>query len=981
MEGRRTPSNAPIRIDFVAERLWRGERAVRLRPKSWAVLRELATRPGILVTKDHLLDAVWPGIAVTEGTLNKSIGELRDALGDDRRAPRFIETVARRGFRWIAETADVIVAATADAPAADTRGGHLPPRSAPGLIARDAELAALHRHLAAALERHRQVVFVTAEAGGGKTTLVDAFLAGLDDALAPGAVVSALGQCIESFGQHEPYRPLLEALEQLAQGAGAPRIVDALRRHAPSWLAQMPSLRDRAAAASLPEPMRAAPVMRELAAALDEIAATQPLVLVIEDAHWADLATTDVLNLLARRRQPAALMVIVTLRGADIVAVDHPILGVKTELANKRLASEIPLAPFSEASVRAYLAERCPGASFGDQVVRWLSYQTGGNPFFVSAVVDDLLAQGLLAESAAGRSLAGDVDELRRAIPDSLRTFLERQLSRLSAAELALAEAASVATGPLTTAALAALRGESAERIEELWQGLASRGRIFRPSSDAGAARDVHGPAIEFVHGLVQHVLYDRLPPTRRRHLHRRVAEQMEMGGGVDDLAPQLAFHYERAGDVPRAIHYLRAAADAAVQRGAPGDAAAMRERVLDLIERSPGLADRDTERITARLALAHARQLALGFVDARVGTLFEDARALAEAAQTPALQFVAAAGLATALTFAARYQDASAINRQLVDLANGMGMPPMKQAAYFCAGSVRYRLGELAAAGADLEESLRCDSIPASAMGVDLRATALVVSALVAGKRGLPDTARRLAREAIAAASASGAYNESTIRILAVEVQAILRDATGARSSIERAMGLATHHGFAGWLERARFLSGWLLAREGRLDDGLAAMRAALAGQRETGEVFDRSELCCLLADELLRGDRPGAEEVVHDGLQFATQSGEAHSEPELYRLLAEAQMRGARDAGAAEAHLRHAIALARSRGARWYELRAATSLARLLQARGRGAAERAALAALCDTFREGDGLPDLLAARALPAAPARRRRRRDGS
>lgn len=977
MKDRRMPLQAPIRVDFVAERLWRGDRAVRLRPKSWAVLRELATRPGILVTKDQLLDAVWPGIAVTEGTLNKSIGELRDALGDDRRTPRFIETIARRGFRWIAEAADVTVTAVADPSAAATSPRHVAPRSAISLIGREAELAALERHLAAALERDRQVVFVTAEAGGGKTTLVDAFLGTLSD-VAPQPVAAALGQCIESFGQHEPYLPLFEALEQLARSASGPRVVEALRRHAPTWLAQIPSLRDRTAAASAPEPMRAAPVMRELAAAIDEIAATQPLVLVVEDAHWADLATTDMLNLLARRRQPAALMIIVTLRGADLVAVDHPILGVQTELVNKRLASELPLAPFSEASVRAYLAQRCPRASFGDPLVHWISYQTGGNPFFVSAVVEDLLAQALLVESASGWSLAGDLDELKRTIPDSLRTFLERQLTRLSAAELAMAEAASVATGLLTAASIAAVLAERAERVEELWQGLASRGQIFRPGGEIDAAREARGPAIEFVHGLVQHVLYDRLGPTRRRQLHLRIAEQMEAEnrGHVEDVAPQLACHFERAGDVARAIHYLRAAADVAVQRGAPRDATAMRERVLDLVERSPALADRDTERITARLALAHARQLAFGFVDSQLGALFESARALAEATQAPALQFVAAAGLATGLTFAARYQEASALGRQLVDLANGMGVPAMKQAAYFCSGSVRYRLGGLAEAGSDLEESLRCDSIPASAMGVDLKATALAVSSLVAGKRGLPDTARRLAREAIAAASASGAYNESTIRILGVEVQAILREVSGARSSLERALGLATHHGFTGWLERARFLRGWLLAREGRLDDGIAAMRAALAGQRETGEVFDRSELCCLLADELLRGDRPGAEDALRDGLEFAAQSGEAHSEPELYRLLAEARLRVARGADEAEAHLRHAVALAGSRGAHWYELRAATSLARLLQARGRGAAERDALASLCASIREGGDLPDVLAARALLTSPARRRR-----
>ena len=94
-----------FRIDLRASQLFDGERAVPLRPKTWAVLLYLAERPKVLVTRDELLDAIWPDVAVTPDTLNKSIGELRLALGDDSRTPRFLETVHRRGFRFIASRA------------------------------------------------------------------------------------------------------------------------------------------------------------------------------------------------------------------------------------------------------------------------------------------------------------------------------------------------------------------------------------------------------------------------------------------------------------------------------------------------------------------------------------------------------------------------------------------------------------------------------------------------------------------------------------------------------------------------------------------------------------------------------------------------------------------------------------------------------------------------------------------------------------
>src|SRR5215510_3568003 len=93
----------PFHLDLRRGLLLRDDRAIPLRPKTWAVLVYLAERPGMLVPKDQLLDALWPDVAVTPDTLNKSIGELRVALGDDSKAARFIETVNRRGYRFLAE--------------------------------------------------------------------------------------------------------------------------------------------------------------------------------------------------------------------------------------------------------------------------------------------------------------------------------------------------------------------------------------------------------------------------------------------------------------------------------------------------------------------------------------------------------------------------------------------------------------------------------------------------------------------------------------------------------------------------------------------------------------------------------------------------------------------------------------------------------------------------------------------------------------
>jgi DNA-binding winged helix-turn-helix (wHTH) protein len=118
---------ASFRLDLKGSRLLQGDRAIPLRPKTWAVLLYLAERPGVLVTKDQLLDTIWPDVAVTPDTINKSIGELRVALDDDSRTPRFIETVHRRGYRFIAPVNTVD--ATDEAGRAAVADAREPPRA------------------------------------------------------------------------------------------------------------------------------------------------------------------------------------------------------------------------------------------------------------------------------------------------------------------------------------------------------------------------------------------------------------------------------------------------------------------------------------------------------------------------------------------------------------------------------------------------------------------------------------------------------------------------------------------------------------------------------------------------------------------------------------------------------------------------------------------------------------------------------------
>jgi DNA-binding winged helix-turn-helix (wHTH) protein len=237
----------PFHLDPEDARLWRGKRALSLKPKSFAVLHYLVTHAGRLVTKRQLLDAVWGDVHVGDAVLKTAVKEIRQALGDSIEAPRFVATVHRRGYRFIAPVDGGGQSAPVGPWSAARSSGFpfLPSQARPAhpLVGRDAELARLHESLAEALEDGRRVVLVTGAPGMGKSALLDAFLSPL---AARADLWVARGQCPRQEGPGEPYLAILEALGSLCREPGAAPVLVALRRYAPMWLAQLPALMSEA---------------------------------------------------------------------------------------------------------------------------------------------------------------------------------------------------------------------------------------------------------------------------------------------------------------------------------------------------------------------------------------------------------------------------------------------------------------------------------------------------------------------------------------------------------------------------------------------------------------------------------------------------------------------------------------------------------------------------------------------------------------
>jgi len=218
------------------------------------------------------------------------------------------------------------------------------------------------------------------EPGVGKSTLVDAFLEG---ATGPSCALAAAGQCLGHRGPGEPYMPVLEALGALARSTDGEAVVAALAQRAPTWLVELPwLLGDGPAAEAVRQRAQGATrarMVREMTEALDAICGVAPLVLVLEDLHWADDSTLDLLAALLRRREPARLLVLVTYRpvGPD---GEPPVAALVHELCVRGLCEELAVGRLPADAVAAYVEARFPSAPLAAGLATVLAQRTGGNP-------------------------------------------------------------------------------------------------------------------------------------------------------------------------------------------------------------------------------------------------------------------------------------------------------------------------------------------------------------------------------------------------------------------------------------------------------------------------------------------------------------------------------------------------------------------------------------------------------------------------
>jgi predicted ATPase/DNA-binding winged helix-turn-helix (wHTH) protein len=940
-----------------------------------------------LITKEELLTTVWRDAVVSDAALASCIRDLRKALGDSSGAPRYIQTVHRRGFRFVGPVAGptaVVSAAGATAPAA---GSHVQPpasfvsssRASPTLVGRETELARLHAQLRKALNGQRQLVFVTGEPGIGKTALVEMFLAEVDES---NTLRIGCGQCVEQYGAGEAYLPVLEALGRLGRVAGGEELVEILKQHAPTWLAQLPGLlsdRDVEAVQRRAQGATRDRMLRELVEALDALTRDTPLVLLVEDLHWSDSATIDLLRMLARRRDASRLLVLGTFRPADVASdAAHPLRWVKDELQLRGYCDEIPLEFLSAAAVGQYLSRRFPGHGLPSELALVLHRNTEGNPLFLVNTIDYLLGQGQLREVDGQWRLEELAEDIASRAPETLWQLVERQVERLTADEQAALVAASVA-GVEFSAALAVAAEIDPQQGELRYETLARRGQFLRRVGIAEWPDGTVAGRYAFIHALYQQVLYGRVSVGERVGLHLRTAERLERGYGerAGEIAGELAVHFEHGRDFERAARYRRQASEHALQQHAYREAADHATRALDSLGTLPDSRERTQQELGLQVTLGAALTATQGYGAPEVARTYARAWKLCtQVGETPQVLPVLR-GVGRFYLIRGELQTALDVGIHLLTAAKTTQDAALLLAAHNALGVVSLYSGDFETALDHLERGIELydsdEHSPTRSPAFRLvppGVTCAIQAAWALWMLGYPDRAAARSREGLALARAlDHPFSVSYVCHLASGLHQWRREHQIVQELEDEARARDEEHGFGLLLTAGVIQRGWLLAERGQGEEGLAQMCEGLAKHREIGAALLVPPFLALVAEVHQKLGRPAEGlSAVTEALMVARRCGQHYWEAELHRLTGVLTLQtGPPATGDAEAHFLQAIAIARRQRARWFELRASASLSRLWADKGDVKEAHALLSGVYGWFTEGFDTADLREAKSL--------------
>jgi predicted ATPase len=852
----------------------------------------------------------------------------------------------------------------------------------PALVGREQEWAALRAGFDEAAAGRGLLLCVIGEPGLGKTTLVESFL---EELTASGQTFGlARGRCSERLAGAEAYLPFLEALESLLEGGGGAFVAQAMKLLAPTWYVQLVPMaaEDPSLARVLAEAKEASQERRkrELGVLLRELSRQRLLVVFLDDFHWADPSSVDLLAYLGSKCSEWRLLLVLNYRSSDILRTEHPFGPVKLELQGRGVCREIVLPFLSRDDFDRYLTLAFAGHEFPQELAAVLHARTEGSPLFMVDLLRYLCDHEVIVQDQGHWSLVRALPDLNRELPQSVRAMIQRKMEQLSTADRHLLMAGSVFGTEFGSLGTSQVLGLEPAEVEERLAVLESVHGMVRQVGERTLPDGVVTVRYRFVHAIYQNALYAALQPTRKMAWSAAAAQALldHYGERSGDRAADLAALFEAARDRERAADHYLIAAENAARIFASHEAVALARRGLAVLQMLPDTPERARRELRLQVTLGMQVQVAQGYAASEVEHIFGRARSLCEQVQEVAPLFQVLWGLRRFYEVRSELGKSRELAEQLFTLAQGAQDSDLLLNARQALAVTSLSLGDPAATREHMEQGLALHDpgrhgSHAYLHGQDPRVVCLAFGAVALWLLGYPEQALARSREAAALAREPG--QPSSTLALVLHFAAILRqyrrEAPAVQESAEATIAIATEHGFSFWLACGLVMRGCALAEQGAWANGIAQIRQGLSALTATGGEKPRAFFLALLAEALGRtGQIEEGLGVLSEALALMHGRGESFHEAELHRLQGELLLRQEKADVAcreAEACFRKALDIARQQQAKSLELRAAMSLTRLHLEQGRQAEARPILAECYDRLTEGFDTSDLKQAKTL--------------
>jgi tetratricopeptide (TPR) repeat protein/predicted Ser/Thr protein kinase len=815
------------------------------------------------------------------------------------------------------------------------------------------------------------VIAVAGEAGMGKTTLVEAFL-GATAARHHGCFI-AQGRCSERLAGTEAYLPLLDALESLLRGEGRQTTARLMKSVAPTWYLHVAGSAEGRTPLSEMRAASSERLKRELLAFFEELSRLGPVVLFLDDVHWADLSTVDALAYIAIRLDRVRILIIPTYRPTELQLTRHAFLPLMRDLVARGRGRELVVDVLSPTDIAHYFALTFPGHSLPAELLALVNGKTEGNPLFMVDMARDLRDREVIRRVDGEWVLTQPLSEVARDLPASIKSLIQRKIDLLDEEDRRILVAASVQGLRFDTAVIAAALEIDPAALEERLDRLERLHGFVTLVGEQAMPDGTLSSQFRFAHVLYQNEMYGSLRPVRRAALSGITARTLVKyyGREAAGIASELAFLFETARDPMQAARYFLIAVQKALRIFAYREAIALASRGLDQLKRMPESKERSELELDLQLVMGLSLLFTSGYAAAGVEQAMTRARMLgAELNDTPR-SFRALELLWTCYFAKGDLRRAADLGAELLGLATAADDRRLLVAAHQSVGFPLFQGGRLTEALTHLDQSLAFDDLErfegSSPTRVDWAIRALIWSSMSLGLLGHVEQARtRLERGLARSQALRQPFSEAYARSVASWCCHQLRDAANARRHAEAALAVSLEHGLGQWIPISQIVLGWAMADSGVGTEGIARLRNGLDGYAATGAQVTRPQFLAMLAEACIRSNLfDDALAAVDEGLVVAERNGDLYWTPELHRLRGAALLaRGNPDA--ADDSLQAAVRLAHTQQSRLLSLRATIALSRLWAARNKLTEARSALSTEYGWFTEGFESIDLIEARA---------------